>query len=90
MIIEIVYELRYKKWALKGLWKVSPNQRRQMVAALEAVAEDPRRGDWDVKALTNRPGYRLRIGQWRAIYRVDEAEIVVLVLDVGARGGIYK
>lgn len=90
MIFKLVYELRYKKTALKGLWKMPPNQRQRMVAALQAVAEDSRRADLDVRPLTNRPGYRLRIGQWRAIYRVDEAEIVVLVLDIGARGDIYK
>lgn len=67
-----------------------PNQRQRMAAALQAVAEDPRRADLDLKPLTNRSGYRIRVGQWRAIYRVDETEIVVLVLDVGVRGDIYK
>ena len=34
--------------------------------------------------------YRLRIGQYRAIFEVRESELVILVIDIDSRGGIYK
>ena len=70
--------------------KMPANVRRQMIEALSAIAENPGRKDLDTRPLTNRPGHRLRIGRWRAIYQVSEDRLVVLVLDIGARGDIYK
>jgi mRNA interferase RelE/StbE len=43
-----------------------------------------------VAPLRGRPGFRLRMGGWRAIYRVDDDRLIVLVLDIGARGDVYK
>lgn len=67
----------------------------RFLAAFEALSADPKRGDkrrdsLDIKALTGRDGYRLRIGGWRALYRVEDDRLVVLVLDIGTRGDVYK
>jgi mRNA interferase RelE/StbE len=37
-----------------------------------------------------KPGYRLRVGDWRVIYDVDSGRLVIRVLRAGARGGVYK
>ena len=42
-----------------------------------------------LKKLQGREGYRLRIGDWRVIYELHDDELVMLVLELGARGGIY-
>jgi mRNA interferase RelE/StbE len=47
-------------------------------------------GAANVKKLMGRPGYRLRVGDWRVIYTLDSGRLVILVLDSGARGGVYK
>jgi mRNA interferase RelE/StbE len=62
---------------------------RQFLAAFEALAKDPGRRDLDPKPLAGRDGYRLRIGRWRALYRIEGDRMVILVLDVGARGDVY-
>jgi mRNA interferase RelE/StbE len=85
-----VYEIRYKKAALKALARLPADVRERILAALQRVAEHPDSDALDVKALQGRPGYRLRVGTWRVIYHRDDTELVVLVLEVGARGGIYK
>jgi len=33
---------------------------------------------------------RLRIGKYRAIFEVRDNEVIILVLDIDSRGGIYK
>ena len=53
------------------------------------VAVDPIRAQ-NVKKLVGRPGYRLRVGDWRVIYTLDAGRLVVRVLDIGARGGVYQ
>jgi len=34
--------------------------------------------------------FRLRIGKYRAIFKIDKNIITILVLDIGSRGDIYK
>ena len=58
--------------------------------AFRLLAENPTRRDLDVKNLQGREGYRLRISQWRAIYRVEAKRLIIIVLDIGSRGDIYK
>ncbi len=46
---------------------------------------------YDIKKLRNQDdSYRMRIGKYRAIFRVVEKEIVIIVFDIDSRGGIYK
>ncbi len=85
-----MYALRYKKAAVKGLRKMPPKQRQRMVEALQLIADGHTTTDLDVRPLIQRDGHRLRIEQWRAIYQVRESELIVLVLDIGPRGAIYK
>lgn len=35
-------------------------------------------------------GFRLRIGDWRALYVVNEAEATVDVEDIAPRGQVYR
>jgi mRNA interferase RelE/StbE len=62
----------------------------RLVEAFEQLAGDPRAAGLDVARLRGRPGYRLRLGGWRAIYRVDDDRFVVLVVDISARGDAHK
>lgn len=34
--------------------------------------------------------FRLRIGEYRAVFRIIDDELIVYVFDIGARGDIYK
>ncbi len=34
--------------------------------------------------------YRLRIGDWRLIYTVEDDRLVVLVVEIAPRGGVYR
>jgi mRNA interferase RelE/StbE len=43
----------------------------------------------NVKALVG-GGYRLRVGDWRVIYTLEDDALVVLVLRVGHRREIYR
>lgn len=62
----------------------------RIVEAFDRLAIDPRGPGLDVAPLRGRPGFRLRIGGWRAIYQVEEDRLIILVLDIGPRGDVYK
>lgn len=57
-------------------------------AAIDELAEDPRPPN-SIK-LSGREGYRLRVGDYRALYRVDDAQQEVTVTRVGHRRDIYR
>ena len=69
-----------------------PKERRRLVQALHALAEDPfrPRAGADIKKLigTDPPKYRLRMGQWRAVYLVGGGE--VQVVEIFRRGRGYR
>jgi mRNA interferase RelE/StbE len=63
-------------------------ERRRLVKALAVLAEDPfrPRSGADIKKLegTDPPKYRLRVGDWRAVYWVGDDE--VRVVEIFRRG----
>lgn len=63
--------------------------RTRIVSALEALAQDPRPSG--AKRLVGQNGaLRIRVRDWRIVYRVEEGRLVVLVLAVAPRGEVYK
>ncbi len=56
--------------------------------ALVALGEDPR--PHGSKKLKGRDGFRIGVGNYRAVYEVDDANRTVTVLDIGDRKEIYR
>ena len=56
---------------------------------LRAIAKLP--GEGDRTAMQGHPGlYRLRVGNYRILYTVDNGKLVVYVIGAGNRGDVYK
>ncbi|MFV0383373.1 type II toxin-antitoxin system RelE family toxin [Paracoccus sp. (in: a-proteobacteria)] len=70
--------------ARKGLRKMPANDRTAMMAKLTAFAEN---GEGDVKKLVGSDYFRLRHGEWRAIFAIEGD---VIVLKVAHRREIYR
>ncbi|MGB5305113.1 MAG: type II toxin-antitoxin system RelE/ParE family toxin [Gammaproteobacteria bacterium] len=84
-----MFKVVYKKKALKAIKKMPKKIARQFFNAFDELAENNEEG-LDVKKLSGRDGRRLRIGDYRAIYTIDGEQLIILILDAGPRGGIYK
>jgi mRNA interferase RelE/StbE len=59
-----------------------------IVKKIEALAADPDAPNNNATRLQGRPGYRLRVGDWRVLYELGEHRL--LVLDIKPRGGAYQ
>lgn len=84
-----MYRIVYTKQATKVLRKLPQNVARLIRKKLGAIAANPRARHNNVTKLQNRPGYRLRVGDWRVIYEIDDDQVMILVLKLGSRGGVY-
>jgi mRNA interferase RelE/StbE len=56
--------------------------------AISHLAENPRSPG--VKKLTAREGYRVRVGDYRILYRIDDEAKVVIIYRVMGRGEVYR
>ena len=57
---------------------------------LELIAVDPYADHPNAKKLQGRAGYRLRVGDWRVIYNMQNEQLIFVVLKIASRGEIYK
>lgn len=85
-----MYQLKVADKATKALAKMPRKDARRMFAALDKLAENPDRPDIHAIPLSNRPGYRLRVGNYRAIYERDDEIRIIAVYAIGHRKDIYK
>ena len=57
--------------------------------AIRALADEPRPAG--CKKLTGHDNlYRVRVGEWRICYAVEDEQLIVLVVEVAPRGAAYK
>lgn len=83
------YTVRYDPRALKELAKLDRPVARRIVKFVDALSADPRPAG--CRALVGYPGlWRVRIGDYRVVYTVKDAELVVLVLRAAHRSGSYR
>jgi mRNA interferase RelE/StbE len=85
-----VYRLAVKASAAKELDAVEPKRLRQrLVAAIADLADNPRPAGCE-KLAGAEDGYRIRQGDYRAVYTIDDSARVVLVVKVGHRREVYR
>ena len=76
--------------ALRSIQSLSHSLREHIRAKIDLLAENPR--PHGIKALQGgQKGYlRLRVGDYRVIYRVEDDRLLVLVVAVGHRREVYR
>ena len=61
----------------------------RLLSALHVLADNPRPPG--VKMLKGRRGHwRMRVGDWRVVYTIQDRELIVLVLRIGNRREVYR
>ncbi|WP_405751738.1 type II toxin-antitoxin system RelE/ParE family toxin [Streptomyces sp. NBC_01020] len=85
------YAFRFTAAAQRQLRAIDRPAAMRILAALTALGDDPYREDADIKKLTGPSGlYRLRVGSYRAAYRVEDGELIILVVKVGDRRDVHR
>ena len=84
-----MYKIIFSKKADKALRKMPRNIALNISKKIKELADNPHKMR-NIKELTNHPGYRLRVGDWRIVYTVHENELLVHIVNVKSRGEVYK
>lgn len=82
------YTIIIKKLAEKFIVKLPKSEKERVLKAINQLPEGN-----DIKELKgkkNKGLYRLRVGEYRILYSVDNGKLIVYVVDAGNRGEICK
>ena len=83
------YHVTYAKAAARALRRLDRPVQRRLADAIDDLGDDPRPPG--AKTLQGGQGLlRVRVGDYRVVYTVADAELVVLVVTLGHRREVYR
>jgi mRNA interferase RelE/StbE len=84
----MIYAVTILRRAQRELKDLPPDVFRRVAIALRALGDNPHPPG--CQKLTGRDGWRVRVGDYRVVYEIDDAAHSVLVLHVGHRRDVYR
>jgi mRNA interferase RelE/StbE len=84
-----VYVVEFTPGAARAFRRLPRGVQARIREKIDALARAPYGKNNNAMKLQGRAGYRLRIGDWRVVYELDNRRLIVVIVDVGLRGSIY-
>ena len=84
----VYYSIRTGRSAERELRGIPKTDLARILRRILALAADPHPPG--CMRLSGAEGWRIRQGDWRVIYRVDDATRAVLIVKVGHRREVYR
>ena len=82
------YKLQIKKSAEKELRKIPKRELIKIINKIQNLSEDPHPVG-SIK-ISNQEKYRLRIVNYRVLYKVEDNILTIFIIKVGHRKDIYR
>ena len=82
------YKITFKKSVNKDLKSIPKSDIKKILLRVDSLAVDPRCEG--ATKLSGQNMYRIRQGLYRIIYEIRDNELVVQVIKIGHRSGVYK
>lgn len=83
----MTYEIELRPAALRALKKIDHQDHARIRGAIALLATDPRPPG--AISLKGRDGMRIRVGDYRIIYTVNDGKLLVVVVTLGNRKDVY-
>lgn len=83
-----VYSLFFKDSVRKDLESIAKKDLRRIIERIKNLAENPR--PLGCEKLSGQEKYRLRQGNYRIIYSIQDTQLTVWVVKVGHRREVYR
>lgn len=82
------YAVLIERYAQKQIMKLDKQIIPAIKSAIASLADNPR--PYGYKKLKGEEAFRIRVGDYRIIYEIDDGKIIITVVSVGHRKDIYK
>jgi len=82
------YSVVFKRSVYNDLRPIPKTDLKRILERIEALADDPRGSGCE--KLSGQERYRSRQGDYRIVYEIEDNRLIVTVVKVGHRGGIYN
>jgi mRNA interferase RelE/StbE len=84
-----MYRVEFSNQAARSFRNLSPDAQRRLDPTILALAENPR-PQGCAKLSGEESLWRVRVGDYRIIYQIQDKALLVLVVKVGHRREIYR
>jgi len=82
------YRLLIKPSAAKDLEALPQKDRKRAVSKIQRLGRDPR--PTGAEKLSGQDKYRVRQGDYRILYAIDDLSATVLIVKIGHRRDVYR
>lgn len=82
------YQVLIERYAMKQILKLDKKAIPVIKSAIAKLCDNPRPAGY--KKLKGEDAFRIRIGDYRIIYEIDDEIILVTVVSAGHRKNVYK
>lgn len=82
------YIVSFSAESKKFLKKLNHATRLRITASIEQLETNPR--PHGVKKLIGRHGWRLRVGDYRVIYTIEDNKLMIMIIRVAHRKDVYR
>ena len=82
------YRIVFKKSVAKDLKRIPKKDVSKILKVIRSLADNPRPPQ--VKKLSGQDRYRMRQGNYRILYSIEDTQLVVTVVKVGDRRDVYR
>lgn len=81
------YSVKVKKLVYKQIKKIPPKDSKKILDKINQLSFNPRPAD--CKKLLGQEKYRIRCGDYRILYEIEDDLLVVYIVKIGHRRDVY-
>jgi mRNA interferase RelE/StbE len=82
------YKIEIKKTAIKELNNLPPSDLKKILQRIQSLADDPRPPG--CKKLSGEEKYRIRSGNYRILYMIEDDVLVIYIVKIAHRRDVYR
>ncbi len=83
------YKISIVRSALKSLQKIEKRTQKRIEKKIDTLSSNPIPAD-SKKLKGKRDLFRIRVGDYRIVYSVQNKELIVLIIKIGHRREVYR
>jgi mRNA interferase RelE/StbE len=83
------YSIKVKRSAAKALKKISKPDQKRISKAIDNLAENLPNPN-TTKMRGDNPFHKIRVGEYRIVYEIQDEVLLILIIKIGHRKDIYR